>query len=253
MRLIDSHCHLDDPLFADDLEVVYQNARNVGVEHIIVPSVSARYWVRVKHLTVTLANTHAAYGLHPMFIGTHEPEDITRLERWVQDEKPVAIGECGLDYYSHKETREQQLVYFDAQLALAHAIQLPVIVHARKAVEDAMRAIRRYPGLRGVFHSFSGSYEQASRLMDNGFYLGFGGPVTWARSHRLHTLVRKLPLSSLLLETDAPDQPDEAHRGQRNEPAYLAGIASAIARLKGISMEELAAATTENATKLFFT
>lgn len=251
MRLIDSHCHLDDPVFETDLNEVCRHAREAGITDIIVPAITARHWPRIRQLTQSVSFTHPAYGLHPMFLEMHKPEDINELETWIARESIIAIGECGLDYYSHKHTRRQQQQFFDAQLALAHQAGLPVIVHARKSVEEALLMIRRYPGLTGVFHSFSGSIEQAKRLIDLGFFLGFGGPATWPNSHRIHKVIQQAPLDAILLETDAPDQPDAKHRGQRNEPAFLQDIAPVIAQLKDISTEQLAEAASANTARLF--
>jgi TatD DNase family protein len=141
--------------------------------------------------------------------------------------------------------------YFSAQLALARELDLPVIVHARRAVEEVILSLRRLPGLRGVVHSFAGSEQQAQRLWDIGFHLGIGGPVTYARARRLRNLVARMPLDRLLLETDAPDQPDAMHRGQRNEPARLGEVLGCIASLRDESAAAIATATTANARRLF--
>ncbi len=186
-----------------------------------------------------------------MFNDQHERADIEALDQWLDREKPVAVGECGLDFYGSGKNPKQQTDYFEAQLALACNHQLPVIIHARKAVEAVLQSIRCYPEIRGVIHSYSGSLEQARQLIDKGFYLGLGGPVTWPRSTRLRKRVKKLPLDTILLETDAPDQADARHRGERNEPGYLPLIAESIAELKQQTLEEVAQTTTENATALF--
>ncbi len=250
-ELIDSHCHLDDPRFDGDRDAVCQRAEAAGVSEIIVPAVSRRYWPRLQQITSSTAHAWPAYGLHPMFMAEHDKGDVEALEAWLEQEPAVAVGECGLDYYSDRDTRMQQLELFDAQLAIAHRHQLPVIVHARKSVEDAIQRIRQYPGLRGVFHSYSGSLEQARQLADLGFMFGIGGPYTWENARKLHALLPKLPLDALLLETDAPDQPDATHRGQRNEPAFILDIATAVAARLKIDIETLATQTTHNATSLF--
>ncbi len=252
LPLTDSHCHLDDDRFDDDRDAVVQRATAAGVQRIITPAIGRREWPRLKRIATRYEQVFPAYGLHPMFIDRHTTTDIDALTSWVAAEKPIAIGECGLDFHHDRDSRQHQIELFDAQLALAQRYGLPLIVHARKAVEEAIGRIRRYAGVRGVFHSYSGSYEQAKRLLDLGFMFGIGGPFTWTRSRKLRDLLPRLPLESLLLETDAPDQPDEQHRGQRNEPAFITDIAASIAQQLDIDLETLAETTTTNAITLFF-
>ena len=161
------------------------------------------------------------------------------------------MGECGLDFFVAGLDADAQSRFFEGQLAIARDAGLPVIVHARRAVDQVTAAIRRTGGLRGVVHSFSGSRQQAEKLWELGFMLGLGGPVTYARANRLRTLAADMPLEFLLLETDAPDQPDAGHRGQRNEPARLRMVCDTIAGLRDVAPEDVAAATTANARRLF--
>jgi TatD DNase family protein len=186
-----------------------------------------------------------------MFMPDHNDRDIERLAGWIGREHPVAIGECGLDFFIPDPDREGQQRCFEAQLQLAQQFDLPVIIHARRAVEAVIDTLRRYPSLRGVLHSFSGSEQQARRLIDMGFLMSFGGPLTYPRAHRLQRLVAALPLDAIMLETDSPDQPDLDQRGQRNEPARLPVILTAMTGLRNESMEEIACATTRNARSLF--
>jgi len=230
---------------------VQRHARKAGIQAIISPAVTAVSWPQLKRVTTEYPHIHPAYGLHPMFTDQHQPHDIDHLEQWLDQEKPVAIGECGLDFYNGRDNQSQQAAYFEAQLSLAQRYQLPVIIHARKAVEMVLQTIRRYPNLRGVIHSYSGSIEQARQFIDREFYLGFGGPITWIQSTRLQKLVEAVPLESILLETDAPDQADANHRGERNEPCYLPLIAKKVADLKQQTYEEVAQTTTKNANNLF--
>ena len=192
-----------------------------------------------------------AYGLHPMFLSRHQPADLQALADWIEREQPVAVGECGLDFHVQTLDPDAQQHYFQGQLRLARDFDLPLIIHARRAVEAVIVAIRRVGGLRGVIHSYAGSPEQARQLWDNGFLIGLGGPVTYERAQRLRRLAAQMPLDSLLLETDAPDQPDADHRGQRNEPARLPRVCELIAQLRGQSPEDIAKATSDNATRLF--
>ena len=161
------------------------------------------------------------------------------------------MGECGLDYFVEGLDRDAQATFFEGQLRLAREFDLPLIVHARRAVDAVIAAVRKVGGLRGVVHSFSGSLEQAEQLWKLGFMLGLGGPVTYERARRLRKLAATMPIEHLLLETDAPDQPDSNHRGQRNEPARITTVLETIATLRDAPPADIAAATTANAERLF--
>ena len=249
--LVDSHNHFDDAGFDDDRDAAYQRARAAGVTTQVLAAVSARLWPGLRAVVARYPGLHACYGLHPAYLAEHRPEHLAHLAEWLVRERPVAIGECGLDYYLPDLDPELQLNYFSEQLRLARHHDLPVVIHARHAVDAVIKQVRRFPGVRGVVHSFSGSAEQAAQLHKLGFLLGIGGPVTYERAQRLHRLVATMPLEHLLLETDSLDQPDSAWRGQRNEPARLPVVLDAIARLRGENREAIAAATTANAERLF--
>lgn len=249
--LIDSHCHLDAGEFDPDREAVIERARTAGVGRQVVPATTASLWPKLRDTCSAHDGLFAGYGLHPMFLAEHRREHLQSLREWVEAERPVAIGECGLDWFVDGLDRDGQQHYFRAQLELAAEFDLPVIVHARRAVEDVILAIRDVGSLRGVVHSWSGSHAQAEQLWKHGFLLGLGGPVTYARARRLRELAANMPLDYLLLETDAPDQPDCDHRGQRNEPGRLPVVLDAIAGLRGVEPEAVARATTANAERLF--
>jgi TatD DNase family protein len=257
--LVDSHCHLDAEAFAHDREAVIDRARAAGVRRQVVPAVTAASWPGLRQACRLAAGLYPAYGLHPVYLDQHRPEHLDQLQDWIERERPLAIGECGLDYFMPGLDAAGQARYFDAQLRLARDHDLPVIVHARRAVDAVIAAIRRIGGaargqpsrLRGVVHSFSGSPEQARRLWELGFCIGLGGPLTHVRAQRLHRLVAEMPLEFLLLETDAPDQPDAGISGQRNEPARLPVILKAVAQLRQADPVGIARATTANAERLF--
>ncbi len=249
--LVDSHSHLDASEFDPDRGQVLARARAAGVMRQIVPAVSAAGWENLRALCIAESGLYPAYGLHPMFLAEHRPAHLPLLREWIERERPLAVGECGLDFFVEGLDAEQQSLYFDGQLRLARDFELPVIVHARRAVDAVIAAIRRFGPLRGVVHSFPGSADQAKRLYDLGFLVGLGGPVTYDRANRLRTLAATLPIECLLLETDAPDQPDSDHRGQRNEPARLTTVRDTIAALRGVEPDVLARATTANAERLF--
>lgn len=249
--LVDSHSHFDAPEFDADRDAALARARAAGVTRQVVPAITAASWSKLREVCANDAGLFPAYGLHPMYLADHRPAHLDDLRGWVERERPVAIGECGLDFFVDGLDASEQQRYFDGQLQLAREFDLPLIVHARRAVDAVIASLKRIGHLRGVVHSFSGSAEQARQLWQLGFLIGLGGPVTYERAHRLRTLASTMPLDFLLLETDAPDQPDAGIRGQRNEPSRLVVVGDVIAELRGGSPEEIAAATTRNAERLF--
>jgi TatD DNase family protein len=249
--LIDSHCHLDASEFDQDRDAVVQRARAAGVMGQIIPAVAASGWSKLSGLCASHEGLHPAYGLHPMFLAEHRDEHVDALRTLLSTERAIAVGECGLDFHVPGLDEARQRFFFEEQLKIARDFDLPVIVHARKAVDAVISALRGVGGLRGVVHSFSGSEQQAEQLWKLGFCLGIGGPVTYDRAQRLRRIVTAMPIEFLLLETDAPDQPDAFHRGQRNEPARLSVVHDCIAVLREMSPDALAVATSRNAARLF--
>ena len=249
--LVDSHCHLDADAFDGDRDAVIARARAAGVRRQVLPAVDAAGWPKLRDVCASGPDLFAAYGLHPMYLALHTDAHLADLRAWLERERPVAVGECGLDYFVEGLDHEAQSHFFEGQLRLAREFELPVIIHARRAVDAVIAAIRRVGGLRGVVHSFPGSLEQARQLSDAGFLLGLGGPVTYERANRLRTLAATMPIDWLLLETDSPDQPDSGIRGQRNEPARLAQVLDAIATLRNADPADIARATSANAQRLF--
>ena len=249
--LVDTHCHLDDGEFDRDRDEVMARAREAGVRRQVVPAIDAASWPKLREVCARDDGLYPAYGLHPLLLDRHTDAHLDELRGWIERERPVAVGECGLDYFIEGLDPERQQHYFDGQLKIAREFDLPVIVHARRAVDAVIASIRRVGGLRGVVHSFSGSEEQARQLWKQGFLLGLGGPVTYERANRLRRLAAGMPLEFLLLETDAPDQPDSDIRGQRNEPARITRVLQTIAQLRGVDADEVASATTANAERLF--
>lgn len=249
--LVDSHVHLDDSRFDSDRDLVVARAHAAGVDMQIVPGTTFCGWPGIRDLSLRHAGVFPAYGLHPMFLADHRPEHLVALPAWLSDGQAVAVGEIGLDFHVEGLDHDEQRRYFTGQLALARELDLPVIIHARRALEEVTLTLRREGGLRGVVHSFSGSPEQARQLIDLGFLLGIGGPVTYPRAQRLRGWVARMPLDHLLLESDAPDQPAANHRGQRNEPAHITSVLACIAELRQQPETDVAAATTENARRLF--
>ena len=251
MILFDSHSHLDAPEFDFDRTEVIARAEAAGVHQQLVPAIDNQSWTKLRRVCAMRPGLHAAYGLHPMFLARHRPEHLDALADWIEREKPKAIGECGLDFFVQGLDPDDQRFYFLRQLEIAREFSLPVVVHARRAVEEVIASLRKIGGLRGVIHSFSGSEEQARQLYAMDFMLGIGGPVTYDRANRLRRLVATMPFDRLLLETDSPDQPNAGHRAERNEPARILDVLEAVASLRKVEPAAVAATTTANAERLF--
>lgn len=249
--IIDSHCHIDFTEFDKDRQDVLARANTLGIQKIIVPGVKQNTWQRITEYCQTYEQLYPCYGLHPYFIDEHCENDLAQLKDQIAQNNTVAVGECGLDFFLKHLDKDKQHFYFEQQLDIAIETRLPVVIHARKSTEAVILAIKQRPGLRGMIHSYSGSYEQASQLIELGFYLSFGGPVTYEKSTRLRKLVQTLPLSSLLVETDAPDQPVAKAHSARNEPGFIIDVIETIADLQQRDTEEIASITTENANRLF--
>lgn len=256
LELIDSHSHLDVSEFDADRDAAIARACAAGVTRQIIPAISRSGFKSLRDLCAGTSEErdtglYPAYGLHPAYLDQHHEADLDQLGDWLQRERAFAVGECGLDYHVGGLDLDRQRSLFDRQLELARDFDLPVIVHALRAVEDVIMALRRVGGLRGVVHSYGGSAEQAEHLWKLGFHLGIGGPVTYERARRLREVVATMPIEFLLLETDAPDQPLASHRGARNEPALLIEVLNVVAELRSADRGDIAAATTRNAEVLF--
>ena len=250
-NLIDSHVHFDDDSFSHDRDAAFARAHTAGVLKQIVPAISFAHWPRLRAVCQNYPGLYPAYGLHPLYLDEHRLEHLDQLLLWIKQEKPVAIGECGLDYYVESLDKNLQTEFFVAQLHIAREANLPVILHARRCVEVMIQILRKVPGSYGVVHSFSGSLQQAYQLLELGFLLSVGGPLTYPRANKLRQLVQQFPLEGILLETDAPDQPLSTHRGERNEPAYLPEVLSTLAQLRQQDPAQIAEITTLNTLNLF--
>ncbi len=250
-KLIDAHCHLDFKAFDLDRPEVLQRAAEKNISDIIIPGTQQKYWQRIRSLCSTHDNLHACYGLHPYWIKQHEQQDITKLRHFIEANDTVALGECGLDFRPQQADRTLQLEFFEAQLSIAKEYQLPVVIHSVKATETVIQILKKYKNLSGMIHSYSGSLEQAKQLIDLNFYISIGGNVTYQRANKIKEVAASIPLTSLLVETDAPDQPDFLHHDKRNEPAFLIDTVAAIAALRESNSEEISRQTTINAKHLF--
>lgn len=244
---IDTHCHLDADEFAPDRAAVAARAATAGVSRIVVPAVERGNFPAVAQCCRAYAGCLPAYGIHPLYVDRASEGDLEHLDAWLSAEPAVAVGEIGLDGFVPGADLARQTRFFTAQLRIAQAHGLPVLLHVRRAVDAILHALRRHPVRGGIAHAFNGSRQQADILIGLGFKLGFGGAMTHPRATRLRALAASLPLESIVLETDAPDIAPVFAAGGRNEPAYLPRIAATLAELRGLSLAEVAAATSANA------
>ncbi len=249
--MIDTHCHLDATEFDADRAEVVARAQALGVERIIVPGVRAANFAAVQATCDTYPQCRPALGLHPIFAMQHQPEDLTALRSAIVAERPVAIGEIGLDLFVRDVDMTQQLYYFIEQLKIASEFDLPVLLHTRRANDEIIKQLRRFNLHRGIAHAFSGSVQQAEAFIKQGFKLGFGGAMTYPRATNLRKLAAELPLENIVLETDAPDMSPIWAHGQRNSPEYIPQIAQVLADLRGVPLATIIQVTTQNAWAVF--
>jgi TatD DNase family protein len=244
--LIDTHCHLDAEFDADRDEVFAAKV-GAGVTAIVVPAIERANFGAVASVCRDYAGCAPAYGIHPLYVDRARPEDLDELRATLAREPAVAVGEIGLDRHIEPRDDALQEFYFVEQLGIARECGLPVLLHVRRAIDPILKHLRqaRLPG--GIAHAFNGSRQQADEFIKLGFKLGFGGAMTFEGSKRIRELAATLPLESIVLETDAPDIPPVWRQGGRNTPADLLPIAETLARLRGLTLDEVAAATSANA------
>src|SRR5215472_12975519 len=256
MDLIDSHAHIDFPQFAEDREAMLERARAAGVNTLLaigtgpgpekldaaIPFADQNDWI------------YTSVGVHP-----HEAKEVTEthldeLERLAKHPKVIAWGEIGLDYFYDHSPRDVQAKVFSEQMTLAQSAKLPIIIHCRDAWTDCLDQLEREwkpTGLGGILHCFSSTIEDAQRGIDMGFLISFAGNSTYPKASNIRDVAKALPLEKILIETDSPFLAPQAHRGRRNEPAYVAEVAKATASVRDLSPDEIAAATSENFRRLF--
>lgn len=252
---VDTHCHLDAPEFSDDRDQVYARASNAGMVGCIVPAIHQANWYEVRDCCGRYEKCVPAYGIHPLFSGEARPEHLALLADWLAENPAVAVGEIGLDGFVAGLDWNQQIFYFTEQLKLARQFELPVILHVRQAIDAVTHTLRRYPVKGGIAHAFNGSRQQADILIGMGFKLGFGGAMTYEGSKRIRQLAKDLPLSAIVLETDAPDIPpcwlDTGGIRLRNEPGELPKMANVLADLRRIPVDEVMGACLSNTQAVF--
>lgn len=251
--LFDTHVHLNDDQYADDLDEVIARAKNSGVEYMVVVGFDRKTIQKALEIINEHAFLYASVGWHPVDAIDMTDDDLQWLEEVAAHPKVVALGEMGLDYHWDKSPKEIQKEVFRKQIRLAKKINMPIIIHNRDATQDIIQILREEHAeeVGGIMHCFSGSAEVAKQCLDLNFYISLGGPVTFKNAKKPKEVAIQVPLDRLLIETDCPYLAPHPYRGKRNEPSYVRLVAEQIADLKGISLEEVAQITTANAKKVF--
>jgi TatD DNase family protein len=245
--LIDTHCHLDAAEFDADRDAVVERADRAGVGVIVVPSVEPANFAAVARVCRAYPVCLPAFGIHPMYVDRASEGDLASLAETLRREPAVAVGEIGLDFFVAERDERRQQLYFGEQLKIARDLDLPVLLHVRRAVDAILAQLRRTRVPGGIAHAFNGSRQQADELVKLGFKLGFGGAMTFDRATRLRELAATLPMEVIVLETDAPDIAPQWLAHGRNEPAELSRIAGVLAQLRGMAVDDVIAATGDNA------
>ena len=249
--LFDTHAHMNDRAFDTDRQELLQSLPGQGVGLVMNPGCN----LEDSRLSVELAQAYpfvyAAVGSHPDSADEVKDAVIEEYRKLCQNEKVKAIGEIGLDYHYEDIPRELQKKAFVMQMELAKEVGLPVIVHERDAHEDGMAIVKAYPEVTGVFHCYSGSAEMARQLVDLGWYIGFTGVLTFKNARKAIETAESVPLDRIVLETDCPYMAPEPFRGKRNHPGYLYRMAEKLAEIRGVSVEEIHAISTENGKRLY--
>jgi len=251
--LFDTHVHLNAEQFNDDLQEVIDRAIAEGVTNMVVVGFDELTIKKAIELAEEYDFIHASVGWHPVDAIDMTPEHLDWLKELASHPKVVALGEMGLDYYWDKSPKEIQKEVFRKQIRLAREVKLPIIIHNRDATADIVEILKEENAgeVGGIMHCYSGSVETALECIDMNFYISLGGPVTFKNAKKPKEVAESIPLDRLLVETDCPYLTPHPYRGKRNEPAYVKLIAEEIAGLKGLSFEEIAEATTQNAKKIF--
>ena len=252
--IIDTHCHLDDERYKDDLDEVIKRARKHDVKGFVIPGADIKDLPRAKEIAYKYDDVYFAAGIHPYNL---EGFDEKILRDYLEDERCIAVGECGLDYFRmDKENaptiKEKQKDIFKKQIELSYEYQKPLIVHIRDASQDSLDILKSYGEFKqlGILHCYNAS-EILLELAQNGFYFGIGGVLTFKNAKKLVQIVSKIPLDRIVLETDAPYLTPHPHRGERNEPYYTTFVAQKLSELLNIPYDDICTITTDNAKRVF--
>lgn len=251
LELIDTHCHLDIPDFDIQRDSLILQCQQAGMQGIVVPAVERSTWDNLKQVCAASDLLWPAFGLHPCFTARHKNQHLQALEQYLVPEV-VAVGEIGLDTFHGDTDLQRQTEIFSAQVAIAKNHRLPVILHARKTHDLVLKELRQQQfKFGGVVHAFSGSLQQAERFIEAGFLIGFGGGATYDRANKLRGILKSIPRSAMVIETDSPDIPPSFARGEMNTPLNLFRIAEILSGVLEVAPAELAELTTQNAMRLF--
>lgn len=252
--MIDSHCHINDNLYKENPEEYIKNAENSGVFQFLVVGFDKASSVDAVNISKRFNGCYAAVGIHPSDIKKRKENDLEEIRKLAKEEKVIAIGEIGLDYYWDKDEaiKAEQRKYFIEQIKIANELDLPVSIHCREAIDDCLQILKENPVKNaGIMHCFAGSVESAKEFIKLGFLLGFGGTVTFKNAVRPKEVVASVPSDSYVLETDAPYLTPDPYRGKENHSKYLYLIRNKIAELRGISSELVEKETNENFKRVF--
>lgn len=250
--IIDTHAHYDDEQFDSDRDELLKSMHDGGIGLIVNAGSTVESWDKIVALTEKYPFVYGAAGVHPDETGALDEEQMARMEQILKRDKIVAVGEIGLDYYWDNESHDVQKKWFIRQLELAREMDMPVIIHSREAAADTMEIMKKYAsGMRAVIHCYSYSVEMAREYVKMGYYIGIGGVVTFKNAKKLKDVVKEIPLTAIVMETDCPYLAPEPYRGRRNSSLYLPFVAEKIAEIKGVSAEEVVRRTEENSRKLY--
>ena len=250
--IIDTHAHYDDEQFDADRDELLKKMQENGIGVIVNAGSTIESWDKIRRLTEEYPFVYGAVGVHPDETGSLDEAGMAEMERMLDLEKIVAVGEIGLDYYWDNEAHEVQKKWFIRQIELARKKEMPVIIHSREAAADTFEIMKEHAaGMKAVIHCYSYSPEMAREYVKMGYYIGVGGVVTFKNAKKLKEVVEEIPLSSIVLETDCPYLAPEPYRGKRNCSLYLPYVAEKIARIKGVSVEEVVSRTEENSRDLY--
>jgi TatD DNase family protein len=253
MQLIDTHCHLYNKEFGRDLEGVLHRAEKEGVEKFYLPAVDSESHEAMMALEAQYpGRLIGMMGLHPTSVKANYEEEMKLVGDWLGKRSWVAVGEIGLDFYWDRTFEKEQYQAFHRQIEWALHYRLPIVIHSRESMQESIGVVREHQKgeLGGIFHCFTGTYDAARQIIDLGLYLGIGGVLTYKNSG-LADVLKDIPLEHMVLETDAPYLSPVPFRGKRNESSYLKYVVAKLAEVKGVSGEEVAEITTENAQKIF--
>jgi TatD DNase family protein len=253
MELIDSHCHLYLDAFSEDIGQVIERARRAGVGRFYLPAIDREHEAALFGLEAAWPGVcFAMQGLHPCSVKSDVDEALRYIEPWFSKRKLAAVGECGLDFYWDKTFEKEQFRAFRRQIEWASQYDLPIVIHSRNSIHQTIAVISEHQkgNLRGVFHCFNEDEDSAKKIMDLGFFMGIGGPLTYKKS-TLPDLIKKIGLQQIVLETDAPYLPPVPYRGKRNESSYLVHVAEKLAEILSLDVAEVARITTDNSKSLF--